>query len=394
MPSSPPASGKKTLAVLIPDRLSELTAKGESVARYYNPGDFFDEVHIVMTNDDRVDLDAVRLLVGSARPYVHNLPIGRVQSLFALGPGRRLPLPWLRQGIELLRRIGPDVIRVHYGLLEGFLASRAKEVLGIDYVLSLHTVWDKDALYFNPVLDRLYKRAISGMHKTIFKKAAAILCVYQEILRFADAHGSSKSVLLYNPVSRSIREKTDYATAGTPRILTVNRLIPGKNPENILRALRHLDCHYDIVGQGPLDESLQALTRELGLESRVTFTAALPNRVLVERLPLYDLAVFHCDYRGISKGILEASLAGLPIVANRHPVEPIPDYAGNWLVACDNTEDGYHQAIGALLADKAAREAHGRAARAHALAHWDPERMEAAVVDIYARLLESRQNPA
>ena len=61
------------LMVMVPDRLSELLTKGEIVDRYYNPGEVFDEVHIVMFNDDKPDPALVQRTVGSARLVLHNV---------------------------------------------------------------------------------------------------------------------------------------------------------------------------------------------------------------------------------------------------------------------------------------------------------------------------------
>ena len=44
-----------SLMVILSDRLSELIDKGEVVPRYYNPGNLFRTVHIVLCNDDRPD---------------------------------------------------------------------------------------------------------------------------------------------------------------------------------------------------------------------------------------------------------------------------------------------------------------------------------------------------
>ena len=52
-PHLTPRSRQERLMVLIPHALSDLVAKGEVTERYYNPGDLFREVHIVLTNDDR-----------------------------------------------------------------------------------------------------------------------------------------------------------------------------------------------------------------------------------------------------------------------------------------------------------------------------------------------------
>jgi hypothetical protein len=63
-----------TLLVIVPDRISEILTKGEYPPRYYNPGELFDEVHILMTNDDTPDIFTLKRTVGRARLFIHNLP--------------------------------------------------------------------------------------------------------------------------------------------------------------------------------------------------------------------------------------------------------------------------------------------------------------------------------
>ena len=53
------AGSEDRLLVIIPDRLSLLVRKGEVTSRYYNPGNLFRHVDILMTNDDRPDPDAL-----------------------------------------------------------------------------------------------------------------------------------------------------------------------------------------------------------------------------------------------------------------------------------------------------------------------------------------------
>ncbi|MEJ2118297.1 MAG: group 1 glycosyl transferase, partial [Alphaproteobacteria bacterium] len=112
------------LLVLIPDRISEILAKGEYQPLYYNPGEVFDEVHIVSTTPDTPDLNALQRTVGKAQLRVHthpdNLSIARrwpgMMQRFAL---RR----WARAGVELARRIKPDLIRCHGADWNAYLAS-------------------------------------------------------------------------------------------------------------------------------------------------------------------------------------------------------------------------------------------------------------------------------
>src|SRR5262245_5039355 len=61
------------LLVIVPDRVSEWLSKGEVISRYFNPGELFREVHILMINDDRPDVTLMQKLVGEAVLHLHNL---------------------------------------------------------------------------------------------------------------------------------------------------------------------------------------------------------------------------------------------------------------------------------------------------------------------------------
>ena len=64
-----------SLMVIIPHGLSELVTKGEVVERYYNPGELFSRVDIVMTAEDRPDPAQVAPMVGDAELHLHSVPI-------------------------------------------------------------------------------------------------------------------------------------------------------------------------------------------------------------------------------------------------------------------------------------------------------------------------------
>ena len=110
--------------VIVPDRLSEIVGKGEVTARYYNPGDLFSEIHLVMTNDDRPDPAAVQPMVGAARLVLHNLPAGKRLFFESLGWRPWLLKGWTDKAVALAARIKPDLVRCHGAHLNA-LAARA-----------------------------------------------------------------------------------------------------------------------------------------------------------------------------------------------------------------------------------------------------------------------------
>src|ERR1039457_3954230 len=121
----------RPLLVIIPDRLSALLSKGEITDRYYNPGDLFRDVHIVMTNDDTPDPLSLQRTVGSARLHLHNLPAGNSLFVKTLGWRPSLLADWGHRAVELAERIRPALVRCHGVSINAYAAHQIKRSLGI-----------------------------------------------------------------------------------------------------------------------------------------------------------------------------------------------------------------------------------------------------------------------
>src|SRR5580658_2533776 len=111
------------LMIIVPDRISDFVNKGEIIERYYNPGNTFDEVHLVITNDDKPDPAAVQKMVGDARLFLHNLPDSRKVFVPTLGWRPWLLGPWVEKAVGLARAVRPALIRCHGALLNTFAAA-------------------------------------------------------------------------------------------------------------------------------------------------------------------------------------------------------------------------------------------------------------------------------
>jgi glycosyltransferase involved in cell wall biosynthesis len=372
------------LMVVVPDRLSALIDKGEVVERYYNPGGLFDEVHIVMTNDDRPDRSAVRPMVGDAELHLHNLPSPR----FSRTAGWQRPLlrGWLAAGAGLATEIQPALVRTYNNFLEGELARHIKATHGIPYVVSLHGVWtvDNDLT----LTGRVFARFRRKLERASLAAADATIAVYSPIVPYARRFGARDVRLIYNAVAGGrLVPKSDYSLGAPPHLLSVNRQYPQKDPSNIVRALLEIPATCTIVGDGPRHDAVRLLVDELGLEDRVRLVRAMPNAELCRLLPTTDLMVGRCDYWGMPKSIIEGALAGMPMLVNHIPGLDLEEYHGDWIELCDNTPEDYRRAIEGLLADETRRRALGDRARAVAHARFDPEAMEARVAELYDEVM-------
>lgn len=377
----------KKLVVIVPDRISDLLNKGEVTARYYNPGDLFDEVHLVLTNNDQPDIEKLSPMVGRATAFVHNIDVG--PRFFHKTLGWQFPLikDYLGGAMRLIEEINPMMIRTHNNFLEGYIAVTAKEKLGIPFVTSLHGVWDRDPADVRWLHDRIIRCFRRKLEKATLQKADGIIAVYQPICDYAKRLKGNNIRLIYNAVSSNIALKQNYNLNTPPRLITINRQVEQKNPENIIRAVAQLNCHYTIVGQGPLNGKLKALAAELGCADRVEFIDSIDNQTLMAELGTYDILVAHCDYLGISKSTIEAALAGIPVVVNRQKKGNAPDIEGGWVKLVDNSMQSYKEALSELLQSKSERIAQAAKGKEHALKSFDPHAMEQKIVELYEEVL-------
>ena len=269
------------------------------------------------------------------------------------------------------------------------MARAIKEELGVPYIMSLHGVWDVDDR--RTVAARIRAHFRTKLERASLSAASAVIAVYAPIVRYAKAYGAQQVELIYNIVAgANVVRKVNYRLADPPRLITINRQLNDKNPENIIRAVAKLNCTYTLVGDGPLHETLRELAKELGCADRVTFIKSMQNSELCTRLKDFDLMISHCDYWGMSKSIIEGALAGLPIIINRHPEIGIPEYEGGWIVECENTPEGFGAAIENFLADMERRSRHGKLAFETACERFDPKKMECRTLALYREQLGDR----
>ncbi|USQ93918.1 glycosyltransferase [Caulobacter sp. RL271] len=100
------------------------------------------------------------------------------------------------------------------------------------------------------------------------------------------------------------------------RFVCVARLTPQKNIALMVRAFgrgARPDDTLTVIGDGPERAKLEQLTRDLGLEGRVTFAGYASEPAAL--LPSFDVLLLSSNYEGVPAVVLEALAAGLPIVA-------------------------------------------------------------------------------
>jgi glycosyltransferase involved in cell wall biosynthesis len=101
------------------------------------------------------------------------------------------------------------------------------------------------------------------------------------------------------------------------KVLSIGNLRPVKNFETALKAvalLGDLDFEYQIAGKGESADSLQRLSKELGLESKVRFLGYVES--IPELLASADIFLMPSHWEGFGLAAVEAMNASLPLVVS------------------------------------------------------------------------------
>jgi glycosyltransferase involved in cell wall biosynthesis len=132
----------------------------------------------------------------------------------------------------------------------------------------------------------------------------------------------------------------DEVPGGARVLLAVARLTDQKGIDIAIRALAELpdDTVLVVLGDGPERAALVRLARELGLERRVFLLGRVPD--VGAWLGRATLLVHPARWEGFGLAVLEAMLAGLPVVATNVSALPelVVDGESGVLVAPDSPE--------------------------------------------------------
>src|SRR3954454_2865035 len=318
----------RSIIVAFTEAISEWIAKGEVVDRYLNPGDLFDDVHVLLTNNDTPDVEAVQRMSGRAAVHIHNVPLPRPSMVRTLAWRPRLLRGWADAAVDIAQKVQPSLVRCHGAWHNGIAAAEIKRRLGIPYVVSMHINPDED-VRGRPQerIDWLQWRAIKSVERYTLRHADLVLPVYEPIVPYLKRMGVTRYEVAYNVLNTAaLQVKDDYELNDPVEVISVGRQFEAKNPARLIRAVAGMDgVRLTLIGSGPLHDHLRAVADGTGYGDRIEFHSALSNDEVCARLAAADIFATHSEYWELSKTMIEALLTGLPMVVNRRNGDPVPE---------------------------------------------------------------------
>jgi glycosyltransferase involved in cell wall biosynthesis len=287
----------------------------------------------------------------------------------------------LRGLLAAVRADRPELLHTHlvhadvYGTLAGGLAR-------VPLVSTRH---NDDRYLLGPFryVDRLFAR-----------RARRLVAISEAVRSFLEraGHDPRKLLTIHYGLDRLPDAPSEMAPReagvpdGAPLVLAIGRLTAQKDHPTLLRAFAHVrrdhpDAVLAILGIGPLEQETTGLAADLGLADAVLFPGRLEIRDWLARA---DVFVHTSRWEGFGLVLLEAMLAGLPVVATR--VSAVPEVVADGetgLLAEPGDDAAVAAALSALLADPSRARALGAAGLERARTVFSVERMAERTIAVY-----------
>ncbi len=336
---------------------------------------------------------SVACMLGKRGPYVDDLERMGV-SVYDVDQGRR---GFIRRLARAVRAAEADLIHSQCGW------SLPQQILGArwghqaPFVLTIHSTYPFGTP-FQTLRRVLGLRPLLKCVPAIVGISAAVSEHTRRWLQIAPARVKT----IYNgiPTERfgplrkdreAERGRLGLAPGGR-LVVCVASFTPEKGHETLLRAAaalqgRRPEMQYAFVGSGPLRESLQRLTAQLGLADRVRFLGS--RRDVAQILAVGDVFALASQWEGFGLAIAEASAAALPVVATRvGGIPEVVEHGRTGLLVVPGDPAALAAALEQLAARPDLARSFGEAGRERVCECFDLRRCTDEYVALYRSILQ------
>jgi glycosyltransferase involved in cell wall biosynthesis len=307
---------------------------------------------------------------------------------------------------EFFDRSGVDHVHVHFANRAAHTALFLKEISGIPFSVTAHGQDFMKDLGSDDLLGEICAAAEFVAAETDYSR---------DLLRQRCPDSAGKIHRVYNGVDierfparcdEAARprhgEQAVVAPYHLPRIVSVGRLVAFKGFGDLIDACaelarRRIDFVCDIIGDGPLRETLQAKIEQLDLASRVNLLGSLAQSAVLEKLQSGDIFALASttDAQGATDVfptvILEAMASARPVVSTR--LAGIPELVVDGqtgMLAPPGDSPALAHALEQLLRDPELRMRFGNAGRARIEQNFRIEQTVVPLIEMLERSCSRR----
>lgn len=340
----------------------------------------------------------LRLLkaIGLVLVNLHKNPIALLRSLNVFKYGEQAAsLNLLYSTIPLLSRKKPyDIIHCHFGNC-GILGAYFREIRILNGKL-ITTFHGSDITKYTTAKGE-------NVYDTLFEKADLFLPISKRWRTRLIELGCDEKKIIVHHMGVCLKEfpfrPRTLDSSDKVRIITIARLTEKKGLQYGIRALGKLtefnkNIEYNIIGDGPLRKDLTLLITESGLAHTVKLLGWRDHCEVIDLLNGSHILLApsvtsaNGDQEGIPVSIMEAMAMGIPVVSTQHSGIPelVQDGVSGFLVP-ERDVVALVEKLGYLIRHPEIWPEMGRAGRAFVEEHYDINKLNNRLVEIYRELL-------
>src|SRR6266550_3269679 len=289
---------------------------------------------------------------------------------------------------EFFARSGVDHVHVHFANRAAHTAVFLKEISGIPFSVTAHGQDFMKDLGSDDLLREICDAAEFVAAETDYSR---------DLLRQRCPNSAAKIHRVYNGIDLERFPALRSANNHVPRIVSVGRLVLFKGFDDLIDACdelarRRIDFVCDIIGDGPLRETLQAKIEQLDLSSRVKLLGSLSQGAVLEKLRAADIFALASttDAQGATDVfptvILEAMASARPVVSTR--LAGIPELvvdSQTGMLAPPGDSTALAHALEQLLRDPELRLRFGHSGRARIEQNFRIEQTVAPLINLFQK---------
>ncbi|RMF46114.1 MAG: glycosyltransferase, partial [Anaerolineae bacterium] len=302
-----------------------------------------------------------------------------------LSPQRILAL------IRHFREARYDLVQTHLDY-SNILGSIAGRVTGTPVIATLHST-SKEPRFHNPLRQTLETWMLRYGAQAVVAVGEQVAQAHAPRMKGHSIDVIPNAVPEIPPLDAEKRAALRTRLGATPQdvvLISVGRLAAPKGYPDLLQAFAQLAPEYPqailwVVGDGDLWDALHAQRAALGLQTRVHFLGRRSD--VPDLLNAADIFVSASHWEGLPLAVLEAMMAGLPVVATAVGDTPNIVPLGASRLVPPHQPAALAQALGTLVKDPATRARWGATSKAYAREHFGVGAWMERLKSLYARVL-------
>jgi glycosyltransferase involved in cell wall biosynthesis len=294
--------------------------------------------------------------------------------------------------LELARERQYDLMQAFYASITGFPTAYAAQELGIPSIVSIRG---------NDIIRDVFQRERFPYLKWALENATQFTAVSQEGLdraRILSACLHKGRVILNSIRPQDYTEGTQDLQLPRPVIGSLAVFKNKKGIEVLLSAFNMLLQHYPtahllLAGFVIPEEQnrFDTLVAKYNLRDKITITGRVPGQDALRYLRSMDVFAFTSLHDGCPNTVLEAMLAGVPIVATRAGAVPeLIENGKHGLLVQPGSAAELCEAMLRMLSTDTDRQQSGKQAQQRVLTEFAPQRELAAYWEVYQECLSSK----